>query len=59
MEIEKMDRPNECIKCVVNTCYYHMNGDYCAAEKIEVKPRNAMTSQETDCATFISETEMQ
>lgn len=27
----------------------------CTAEKIEVQPRNAADSQETDCATFIPE----
>lgn len=47
-----MDRPNESIKCVVNSCYYYMAGDKCAAEKIEVQPRNASSSEETDCATF-------
>lgn len=53
MNINKMNHPNPGIKCVVNTCHYYMNGDYCAAEKIEVQPRNAHDSQETDCATFI------
>ncbi len=52
MKVNKMNRPNEGIKCVVNTCHYYMNGDYCAAERIEVQPRNARDSHETDCATF-------
>ncbi|MBH1940051.1 DUF1540 domain-containing protein [Mobilitalea sibirica] len=52
MAIRKMDKPNEGIKCVVNTCEYYMNGDHCCAEKIQVEPRNAHDSQETDCATF-------
>jgi hypothetical protein len=30
-----------------------MSGDYCAAEKIEVQPRDAADKQETDCATFM------
>ena len=51
----KMDRPNQGIKCVVNTCHYYMSGDHCLAEKIEVQPRNASNTQETDCATFIPE----
>jgi len=53
MKVNKMNHPNQGIKCVVNTCHYYLNGDYCAAEKIEVQPRNAHDSQETDCATFI------
>lgn len=50
--VAKMDHPNQGIKCVVNSCYYYMSGDKCAAEQIEVQPRNAGTSEETDCATF-------
>jgi len=53
MQVEKMDRPNEGVKCVVNTCYYYMAGDKCSAERIEVQPRNASSSDETDCVTFI------
>jgi hypothetical protein len=52
MAIRKMDKPNEGIKCIVNTCEYYMNGDHCAAEKINVEPRNATESDQTDCATF-------
>lgn len=55
MSIKKMGQPNQGIKCVVNTCHYYMSGDYCSAEKIEVQPRNAADSQETDCATFMHE----
>ena len=53
MEVKKMNHPNEGIKCEVNTCQYYMAGDHCTAEKIQVTPRNAMDSQETDCSTFI------
>ncbi|MCX7921582.1 MAG: DUF1540 domain-containing protein [Clostridia bacterium] len=53
MRVSKMDRANPGIKCVVNTCYYYMQGDNCSAEKIEVQPKNAHDTQETDCATFI------
>ncbi|MCX7747769.1 MAG: DUF1540 domain-containing protein [Clostridia bacterium] len=53
MDVKKMNQPNQGIKCIVNTCYYYMNGDQCSAEKIEVQPRNAANTQETDCATFI------
>lgn len=52
MKANKMNQPNQGIKCVVNTCHYYMNGDYCSAEKIEVHPKNATNAQETDCATF-------
>jgi hypothetical protein len=40
------------VKCVVNTCYYHDAGDYCNASKIEIQPNNAVSTEETDCATF-------
>ncbi len=55
MKVEKMSRPNEGIKCVVNTCHYYMNGDHCAAKMIQVEPRNAHDTNETGCATFIPE----
>ncbi|MBU5310564.1 DUF1540 domain-containing protein [Tissierella carlieri] len=42
----------EGVKCVVNTCHYYENGDLCTAGKIEIRPRNASSSEETDCATF-------
>lgn len=52
MAIQKMDKPNEGIRCVVNTCEYYMNGDHCSAKQIEVAPRNASDSEQTDCTTF-------
>ncbi|MGE5627977.1 MAG: DUF1540 domain-containing protein [Solirubrobacterales bacterium] len=55
MKAEKMNRPNDGIRCVVNTCHYYMTGDHCTASQIEVQHRNANTSQETDCATFTPE----
>lgn len=55
MNVEKMNTPNQGIKCVVNTCHYYMSGDHCAASMIEVQPKNANNSQETDCATFTPE----
>lgn len=51
--VEKMSSPNLGIKCIVNTCEYYMSGDHCTAVQIEVQPRNAIDSEETDCATFI------
>ena len=58
MSIRKMDKPNEGVKCIVDTCEYHMNGDHCAAEHIQVEPRNAKDTDETDCATFIPKNSM-
>lgn len=52
MATKKMDKPNEGIRCIVNTCEYYMNGDHCTAEQIQVEPRNAQDSDETDCGTF-------
>lgn len=53
MNVQKMNQPNQGIKCVVNTCHYYMNGDHCSAAQIEVQPKNACNSHETDCATFV------
>jgi len=55
MKVRKMQSPNTGIKCEVNTCHYYMDGDHCTAERIEIKPRNASSSEQTDCATFIRE----
>ncbi|MFS8540678.1 MAG: DUF1540 domain-containing protein [Tissierellales bacterium] len=52
MRIEKTNDHLEGVKCVVNTCYYHLPGDRCSAAKIEIQPRNATNTEETDCATF-------
>jgi hypothetical protein len=52
MDAQKMSQPNQGIKCSVNTCYYYMNGDNCSASRIQVEPKDARDSQETDCATF-------
>lgn len=43
----------EGVKCLVNTCHYHNEGNKCGAGKIEITPKNASTSEETDCNTFI------
>jgi len=43
----------EKVYSIINTCGYYMSGDHCAAEKIEVQPRNAANTQETDYSTFI------
>lgn len=44
--------PIEGVKCVVNTCHYHLPDNKCSASKIEIQPKNASSSEETDCGTF-------
>ena len=56
---EKMNHANQGIKCVVNTCYYYTSGDHCVAKMIEVQPKNASNTQDTDCATFITTVQAQ
>ena len=51
--VEKTNKRLPGVKCVVNTCHYHIPGDYCSAQQIEIQPRNAKNTQETDCATFV------
>jgi len=58
MKPEKMSSPNTGIKCVVNTCHYYMSGDHCSAQQIEVQPRDASNTEQTDCATFMPEGQM-
>ncbi|NLL39713.1 MAG: DUF1540 domain-containing protein [Clostridiales bacterium] len=58
MKATKMDRPNQGVKCIVTNCHYYMQGDHCSADKIEVQPKSASKSEETDCATFIPEARM-
>ena len=53
MKANKMDHPNGGISCEVSTCNYYMSGNYCSADKIQVTPKNANTSDQTDCATFM------
>ncbi len=48
------ERITEGVKCVVNSCKYYKDGDLCTAGKIKIEPKNASTSNETDCATFKS-----
>ncbi len=52
MRADKMDHPNEGVVCTVNTCYYYMKGDHCCASQIIVEPKDSLTSEQTDCATF-------
>lgn len=52
MHIDKTNESLDGVKCVVNTCHYHVVGDQCGAAKIEIQPRNASSTEETDCGTF-------
>lgn len=53
MRVEKTNDHINRVKCVVNTCKYYAQGDYCTAASIEIQPRNARDTEETDCATFV------
>lgn len=50
--ISRTSDPISRVKCIVDSCYYYQSEDQCMAEKIEVKPPNSSTSEETDCNTF-------
>ena len=52
MPVDKTNEALDGVKCVVNTCHYHVSGDQCSATKIEIQPRNASSTEETDCGTF-------
>lgn len=55
---EEMAERNEVlpgVKCEVNTCYYNKNGNRCTASAIEITPKNAKNSDDTDCNTFRQE----
>ena len=52
MQSQKMNHPNDGIQCMVNTCDYYMADDHCSAQKIQVAPKNAKSTQETGCVTF-------
>ena len=53
--VEKSQQHLPGVKCVVNSCYFHAQGDYCQAEKIEIQPPHAQDTEETDCATFVQQ----
>lgn len=49
---KKQDSKLDGVKCVVNRCYFWGDGDCCMASQIEIRPRDASTSDDTDCETF-------
>ena len=51
--VEKRHTQISGVKCVLNTYHYNTEGDRCSAQQIEIQPRNARNTQETDCATFV------
>lgn len=40
------------VKCIVSTCTYWEDGDYCNASEIKVSGSNADECEDTDCHTF-------
>ena len=56
MIARKMEKPNNGIKCAVKSCEYHMSGDHCAADKIQVE--TTTNSTKADCSTFIPKDKM-
>ena len=53
MNVNKADNPLSGVKCVVTTCEYNATGNRCVAEAIQIEPKQAHGSKETDCATFV------
>ena len=47
MHVEKTNKHLPGVKCVVNTCHYYSEGDYCNAKNIQIQPKNARDIQET------------
>ncbi|MGB7605518.1 MAG: DUF1540 domain-containing protein [Lutisporaceae bacterium] len=50
--VDKTQESLSGVKCVVNTCHYYVQGDHCSASRIEIQPKNASNTEDTDCATF-------
>lgn len=42
----------EGVVCDVSHCYYNRDGRVCVAGQIKVGPQNAVTTDDTVCATF-------
>lgn len=51
--VGKNDEPITRVKCVVDSCHYYGQGNHCLAQHIEIQPRNADSTEITDCATFV------
>lgn len=46
------NRTLEGVKCVVDSCEYNKDGSMCVAKSILVEPKNAKSSDDTDCSTY-------
>ncbi len=40
------------VNCEVNACRHYAQGNHCIAKNIHIQPKNASSSQQTDCGTF-------
>jgi hypothetical protein len=54
VQAEKSSSAISRVKCVVNSCYYNDQKNSCMADTIEIQPPNALNTDTTDCATFMS-----
>lgn len=52
--MEDTGRALDGVKCVVSSCEYNKDGSKCTASSILVEPKNAKSSDDTDCSTFRS-----
>ena len=50
--MQKGQSPIGRVKCVVDSCEFYQDGNYCMAKAIEIQPPDASNTQDTDCATF-------
>ncbi|MGI5912247.1 MAG: DUF1540 domain-containing protein [Syntrophomonadaceae bacterium] len=51
--VKKSSKKLDGVRCVVDSCYYWGDNDCCMASQIEIEPRGADMSENTDCSTFI------
>jgi len=51
--VNRVEKPINRVKCVVDSCQYYEDGDKCKAEYIEIQPPAATQTETTDCVTFI------
>lgn len=57
--IKKSSDKLDGVKCLVSDCYYHTGSSGCSAQKIEISPQHADSSDETDCNTFTPHNDIQ
>lgn len=49
----KTNEPLQGVKCSVGDCEYNNENNQCIASQIEVSPKGAKDTEDTDCSTFI------